>query len=411
MGLGDGPADAVLHAAWTRFCQQLLAAGEQVFKEANPAAPIARADAFRFLTQNLGQAFDLALETKNAAYPLLHAFCTPTRKLGGDAADLSYRQAWIDGIHTYRLTGRRGSARFFNITVQGARPERHPVTGYPSLHEPFGDLPQANLFGHQLQCAADGTFELFVGGAERSPNWLPTTPESRKLFIREGFDAWDETPTALTIERVGMDAPRPIPTAADLVAAMEWAGDFVLGTMRDWPDHPYRYSGGVVDPSLPNQFPPDRSANTAEDARRGRLAAHMVWELAPDEALIVEIDAHDVFWMVSLGGVFMNSFDYLYRPVSYTPARACVDSDGKVRLVLAHDDPGYHNWLDTQSFARGNLTYRSLLSQTPTSLHATRVLRSRLDEVMPRRSARMTREERLLQLRTRFEAVRRRYGL
>src|SRR5262249_43291313 len=147
MSLGDGPADAALHAAWMHFCQQLMAAGEQVFKQANPAAPSARADAFRFLTQNLGQAFDLALETKNTAYPLLHAFSTPTAKLGADAAAPSSRRAWIDGVHTYRLTGRRGSARFFNITVQGPRPERPPVTGHPSLHEPFGDLPQANLFG------------------------------------------------------------------------------------------------------------------------------------------------------------------------------------------------------------------------------------------------------------------------
>ena len=150
MSLGDGPDDAALQAAWNQFCQQLRAAGEQVFKEASSAAPNARADAFRFLSQNLGQAFDLALETRNTAYPLIHAFCTPTRKLGADAADLSYRQAWIDGAQRYRVTGKRGSARFFNITVQGARPERHPVTGYPSLHEPFGDLPQANIFGQQL---------------------------------------------------------------------------------------------------------------------------------------------------------------------------------------------------------------------------------------------------------------------
>jgi hypothetical protein len=408
---GEGPADAELHAAWQQFCRQLMAAGELVFKDENPAAPSARADAFRFLTQNLGQAFDLALETKNTAYPLVHAFCTPTRKLGGDAADLSYRQVWIDGAHAYRLTGKRGSARFFNVTVQGPRPERHPVSGFPSLHEPFGDLPQANLFGHQLQCASDGTFELFVGGEKRGPNWLPTTLESRKLFIREGFDAWDETPTPLTVERLGMDSPRPLPSANELVTAMHWAGDFLFDMMRDWPDHPYRYSGGVVDPQWLNQFPPDRAANTAEDARRGRLAAHMVWALQPHEALIVELDAHAGFWMVSLGGVFMNSFDYLYRPVSYTPARTPVDADGKVRLVLAHEDPGYHNWLDTQGFERGNLTYRNLLSQTPTTLHTQKVERAALDRVMPPGSARVTNAERVEQLKTRFQAIRQRYGM
>ena len=68
-----------------------------MFKDANPADPILRADAFRFLTQNLGQAFELALETKDPAFPQIHYFTTPTRKLGGDVADFTYRQAWIDG--------------------------------------------------------------------------------------------------------------------------------------------------------------------------------------------------------------------------------------------------------------------------------------------------------------------------
>lgn len=70
------------------------------------------------------------------------------------------------------------------------------------------------------------------------------------------------------------------------------------------------------------------------------MAAHLVWELAPDESLIVEMDNHDGFWIFGMSGVFVGSMDFLYRPVSYTPARTAVDSDGVVRLVLAHDDPG-----------------------------------------------------------------------
>ena len=93
------------------------------------------------------------------------------------------------------------------------------------------------------------------------------------------------------------------------------------------------------------------------------MAAHMVWELEPDEALIVEMDNHDGFWIFGMGGVFVGSMDFLYRPVSYTPARTAVDSDDVVRFVLAHDDPGVHNWLDTQGFSHGNLTYRNLMSQ------------------------------------------------
>ncbi len=409
MAFGASPDDAELRAAWQQFCARLQEAGEQVFKDYNPAAPLHRADAFRFLTQNLGQAFDLALETRDTRFPALHPFCAPNRKLGGDAADFLYLQAWIDGDSVYRISGNKGTARFLNITVQGPRPPLQPGTDWPSLHEPFGDIPEANLFGHQLQTAGDGSFELYIGGPRRGPNWLPTTPGSRKLFLRQGFDCWDEIPARLRIERVDMTGPRSLPTPEVMIEAMDWAGQFLTGLMNDWPDHPYQYSS-AVDPVNVNRFPPDTAGADEADKKRGRAVAHLCWELATDEALIVEFDRHDGFWMVSNMGVFFNSMDYLYRPVSYTPSRATVDGDGKLRFILSHDDPGYHNWLDTQGFERGNLSYRNLLSDQSTRFGTRLVKRSSLAEALPADTVKVSPEQRIAQMHARFDGIRRRYG-
>jgi Protein of unknown function (DUF1214) len=402
MAFGDGPDDAALRAAWGGFCDRLKAAGEQVFKDYNATSSAQRADGFRFLTQNLGQAFDLALETKDTRYPVMHAFCSPTRKLGGDCADFTYQQAWIDGGLTYRITGERGTARFFNVTVQGPRPDGPAV-----LHEPFGDLPEAGLSGERLTTAPDGSFEIYVGGPERGPNWLPTTPRSRKLFIRQGFDSWEERPARMRIERVDMDAPKPLPTPETMIDAMNWAGDFVTGLMNDWPAFPF--TNGGVDANHPNRFP--AVASTGADARRGRAAANMYWVLAPDEALIIEFDAHDGLWTLTNMGVFFNSMDYLYRPVSYTPSRTIVDSDGKVRLILAHDDPGYHNWMDTQGFERGNVTYRHMLEGHPAALTARLVKRVELADVLPTDTATVTPMQRVEAMWARFNGIRQRYQL
>ncbi|BBY16789.1 DUF1214 domain-containing protein [Mycolicibacterium litorale] len=402
MAFGDGDDDATLHAAWSAFCARLEAAGAQAYKDHNATSGRQRADALRFLTQNLGQAFDLALETADTRYPVVHAFCTPLRKLGGDCADFTYHQAWIDGAHTYRITGNRGTAPFLNITVQGPR-----QTGPGVLHEPFGDVPEANLFGHQLTAGPDGDFELNVGGPQRDPNWLPTTPESRKLFIRQGFDGWDERPAELRIERVDMASPRPLPTPADMVRAIEWAGDFVEGVMRDWPDHPFGYGG--VDPGRPNRFPP--ADRVAGDDKRGRAAANMYWELEADEALVIEFDAHEGLWNLTNMGVFFTSMDYLYRPVSYTPSRTVIDGDGKIRVVLAHDDPGCHNWLDTQGFSRGNVTYRHLLAGEPVALRTRVVSRAELAEVLPPDTVTVTAEQRSAQMWARFNGVRLRHRM
>jgi hypothetical protein len=402
MAFADGPDDAALRSSWAAFCGQLQHAGEQVFKDANATSGVQRVDAFRFLTQNLSQAFDLALETRDTSYPALHAFCGPTRKLGGDCADFTYQQAWIDGQSTYRLTGTRGTSRFFNVTVQGPR-----TAGPGVLHEPFGDTPEANIFGQQLTITGEGEFELYIGGPERGPNWLPTTPGSRKLFVRQGFDRWDELPAQLRIERIDMVSPKPLPTPAVMVEAMDWAGDFVTDLMSDWPEFPFTHGG--VDADRPNTFP--RVAATGADNKRGRAATNMYWELASDEALIIEFDAHDGLWMFTNMGVFFNSMDYLYRPVSFTPSRTKADGDGRIRLVIAHRDPGVHNWLDTQGFERGNVTYRHMLEGEPAVLNTRVVNCDDLMRALPADTTMVSEAERSAAMWERFRGIRRRYIL
>jgi hypothetical protein len=110
-------------------------------------------------------------------------------------------------------------------------------------------------------------------------------------------------------------------------------------------------------------------------------------------------------------GAFYNSLDFLYRPVSYTPSRTRVDSDGKIRLILAHDDPGFHNWIDTQGFVTGGLTYRNLMSDALTEFNSRLIKRSELADVLPPDTAKITRQERLRQMRERFHGILQRYVL
>lgn len=415
MAFGDCAVDGDLRAAWKLFCQRLERAGEDAFKDANPAHPLHRADAFRFLTQNLGQAFDLALETKNTRYPVIHAFCTPFCKLGGDNADYTYQQAWIDGQSVYRISGNRGTARFFNIAVQGRRPETNPDRpGWRNLHEPFGDTPHANLFGHDMKVGWDGSFEVYIGGPRREPNWLPTTSESRKLFIRQGFDDWSELPARMRIERIDMTGPRPLPTPGEMIAAMDWAGNFLSTMMQDNPDYVYEFAEDV-DPDRQNEFPTRRRNlgnpvyNVEKDRLRGRSIYAMCWKLAPEEAMIIEWDANKLFWMMTNMSVYLNSMDYLYRPVSYTPSRTRIDSDGKIRMVMAHKDPGFHNWIDTSGLEQGMVVNRNQETDHITEFRTRVVKHAELERLMPADSARVTAEERIEQMRMRFHAILRRY--
>lgn len=416
MAYGDAPVDHELKQAWEAFCDRLRAAGDLVFKDLNPATPLQRVDGFRYLTQNLSQAFDLALETRDTKYPALHVFCSPTRKLGSDNADCLYMQAWIDGDSVYRIAGTKGTARMWNISVQGPRSAAAYGTESRPLHEPFGDTPEANLFGHELVTNWDGSFELYVGGERQGQNWLPTTPGTRKLFLRQYFDSWDEQPASYRIERVGMDAPRPLPTPEQMIEAMRWAGDFVHDVVDYWPDWVWE-SGDQVDPHALNRFAgrnlrPDKpwSAETEErDVRRGRLVTMMRWALNPDEALVLEFVPEDSFWMLTSEGLFGNSMDYLHRSVSWTPSRATVDPDGVCRIVLSAQDPGYANWVDDQGYTSGVLTFRTIHARAVPQLRTTVVPVAHLAEHLPADTATVTPEQRRAQLRARFDAVRRRY--
>ncbi|HTU99086.1 MAG TPA: hypothetical protein VMF13_01000, partial [Luteitalea sp.] len=164
-----------------------------------------------------------------------------------------------------------------------------------------------------------------------------------------------------------------------------------------------------VDADRPNTFP--HVGATDADNKRGRAAANMYWELSDDEALIIEFEAHDGLWMLTNMGAFFNSMDYLYRPVSYTPSRTKADRDGRIRLVMTQRDPGVHNWLDTQGFSRGNVTYRHMLEGQPAVLD-TRVVK--FDEVLgalPADTAKVSPAERSAAMWERFHAIRRRYVL
>jgi hypothetical protein len=97
--------------------------------------------------------------------------------------------------------------------------------------------------------------------------------------------------------------------------------------------------------------------------------------------------------------------------VSYTPARTSVGADNVVRFVIAHDDPLVHNWLDTQGFSDGNLTYRNLMSQDPATFRTRLVNRADLLAALPRDTAMVTAEERIRQLHDRYRSIKLRFAI
>ena len=54
----------------------------------------------------------------------------------------------------------------------------------------------------------------------------------------------------------------------------------------------------------------------------------------------------------------MESLDYRHHQITLNKHTAAYNDDGSVRLVVAHQDPGEPNWIDTAGHLLGTMCWR-----------------------------------------------------
>ncbi len=91
------------------------------------------------------------------------------------------------------------------------------------------------------------------------------------------------------------------------------------------------------------------------------------------------------------------------RTVCLNNAQVAADPDGRFRLVVAHNDPGVQNWLDTEGRREAFIAFRWVLSATMPTPEALVVPFAEIDQHLPDFVARATPQQRAAQI-----AVRRR---
>ncbi|NQZ95241.1 MAG: hypothetical protein HRU01_01915, partial [Myxococcales bacterium] len=93
----------------------------------------------------------------------------------------------------------------------------------------------------------------------------------------------------------------------------------------------------------------------------------------------------------------------IHRISSINHTQAHVDADGRVRLVLAHDDPGVANWLDTGGHRDGLLTFRWFWPNSDPSPLTRVVKHGEVVGLMPNDAPNVTPETRREEIRSRRE--------
>jgi Protein of unknown function (DUF1214) len=348
--------------AWREFCDLLATAGDTILADGNPDDPLDRAEGFRMLTRLLRGALESTLEYGRAEIPVLAHTCHETIKIVGENPDNHYLGATLDGRYDYRIWGTRGDARWisFNLFSGGGFGGGGPGTG-ATLHE------------EQMHIEPDGTFELTISRREHPGNWLRSELDTRSLAIRQTFlDKPNQRRADLHIERIGAGDTPPDPlTAEHLYHSLLYAGFYVKGVAdigSQWATRQARW---------PNVFTDEAELAETDKFKDPQIKWHQAYfDLADDEALLVEVTPPACeYWMIALHNHWMETLDYTHHQITLNNLSTVPGDDGSVRWIVAHEDPGLPNWLDTAGHNKGTIGVRWVGPDVVDVLPSTRVVK------------------------------------
>jgi len=318
-----------------------------------------RSEARRYLMHTLQHALEAWFECTPSS-PAFKPFVNPEKKLLGDNPDARYHTTPVGGAHRYRIRGNLAGATYTSFTV-----ELGTAGGHNSRRT------GATLNDTQFRAARDGSYEIAVGGERQDGNWLALDPEAGSISVRHYYEreeciAGDRLHhIPIEIERLDRSAPEPPPSDASIAAGLRSVATFLRTTVQaptSSPDTTPRWVSLV-----PNQLPAPIKDSSNEDV--GFAAVDNVYSMAPfllkpGEALVIR-GRHPRcrFANVVLWNRFMQTLDYRHRRVSLNRKQTKLEQDGSFRIVLAGEDPGVPNWIDTEGRMLGSIFWRFLLPE------------------------------------------------
>jgi hypothetical protein len=276
--------------------------------------------------------------------PWFFSMDTEARYVGGPNPDGEYHLAMIDGRHSYRIRGRRGTVAYLGFQVLagvGLTPRRQA----------------AYLSDHQLQLDADGGFDVVLSASRpASGQWLPIPEDASAIIVRQYVgDRGAEQPATFEIEPLAVPGPVPVPTDEQLgeaLTGMAWT-ILKLATLHK-----------TIKPELltmPNELVTAEAAVLGSaDTTPDNLYMIGTFRLQPEQALVVDfVPPQSRYWSCTLENIWHECLEPRRRRSSVTNVHA-EEKDGRVRLVISGIDPGVPNWLDTGGRHRGFVILRWL---------------------------------------------------
>jgi hypothetical protein len=440
----DSEAHVELRSAWDALIARLERAREAIEDPAlYPPPPSDRnlAEGYRYLLGFLYGAIERAL--MDPAFPYFRRAIQPMDKGTIDNADAIYLCAPLDPELSYRITGKAADCRHWRGEKPAATGRKAPhyvifeaTTAYAGDTGELAELSPTvrtntgTLDSSKLRVESDGSFEILLGPQRPDGyegNFIPTRRSefaARYLVLRELFEDWErEDALELHMECTTSAGGHPPPLdSAAAARSLRRIGEIVDNQMRFWNEfyavilETYEDVNGDGKRFMPrnDMNPPNFASIATGGGQTTNLYSGGVFELGPDEALIVETHvpvppAYSGFHLSNLWG---ESLDYANHTSSLSAQQCEPDRDGAVRYVVAHRDPGVPNWLDTTGLPEGFMALRWTYSRKPDALPTVKVTKVGFDEIrhrLPAETRSVTPDERRQQIHVRQAHVQRRY--
>ncbi|BBZ77919.1 hypothetical protein MANY_32560 [Mycolicibacterium anyangense] len=264
-------------------------------------------------------------------HPFLHSGTGPFTKMGLDNPDTMYFGTRVVAGKEYVVTGTRGTTTDVSFQLLGGEYTDKVV---PDSETAFDD--------RRLDIAADGTFE-----------WRFTPDTNAQLVIREVYNDWSAQRGSFAIARTDTAGTAPPALTKELIdKRYATAGKQLVQRVKTWLQFPKWFYDNLPVNTL-----------TAPRLTPGGLATQYSsvghYDLAPGKALVLTLPETDAPYLgFQLGSLWYISLDYINHQTSLNGTQAQADPDGKIRIVVADENPGVTNWVETLGHRKGYLQFR-----------------------------------------------------
>lgn len=335
-------------AAWEALLAMIRDLGEVVRADARDDRE--RLEGYRVLARILGLCSELTVDV-DPDVPRFFSMSTSVRQVGGPNPEGEYDLCAITPGWAYRIRGRRGTSTYLGFQVMagtGLSPRRQAL--YVSDRE--------------LVLDDEGQFELLFAPTDPGTGepWVAVPEDASAIVVRQYLaDRAAEQLATYEIERLGPTGP-PGPLTdevlADQLTALAWTAfklmtlhRTILPELRDRPNRLVTAEAAAIG-----------SENTTPD----NLYMLGAFDLQPGEALVLDLEPPDTrYWSVTVENGWHECAEPFRTRSSGTHRSFTRRDDGTVRIVIAGEDPGVPNWLDTGGRRHGFVILRWLDNPEP----------------------------------------------